>query len=71
METKPMIHPTPGSPAAIASGCLCPILDNHQGTGRPSGDGTYTFIHSGNCPLHGFTRPPHSTTTIDSSGVQR
>lgn len=70
-DREPMTQANPGSPAAISQGCLCPIMDNHQGNGRPSGDGTYVFIHSGSCPMHGFKSQPHSTTTIDSSGIQR
>ena len=61
----------PGSPAAISQGCLCPIMDNNHGNGIPAGDGTYLFMHSGSCPMHGFKSQPHTTTTIDSSGVQR
>lgn len=49
--------PTPGSPEAVAHGCLCPALDNHHGLGinidpyvQP---GERKFWVSGNCPLHG------------------
>jgi hypothetical protein len=62
----------PGSPAAIAAGCLCPISMNNQGNGVSTNTPNLRrFIHINNCPLHGTYIPPHTTTTIDSSGVQR
>lgn len=38
----------PGSEAALALGCTCPVLDNHHGHGRP--DGTYWMVEG--CPVH-------------------
>lgn len=40
--------PNPGSDAAIAMGCTCPVLDN--GHGRRN-DGR--FVYSWDCPVHG------------------
>jgi len=39
-------RPNPGSDAALALGCSCPILDNARGRG----DGP--FWVSGDCPVH-------------------
>lgn len=65
-------YTNPGSPAAIASGCLCPISMNNQGNGVSTNTPNLRrFIHINNCPLHGVHIPPHTTTNIDSSGVQR
>lgn len=41
----------PGSDAAIAAGCTCPILDNAYGRGR-GGLGLQWVIDDG-CGLHG------------------
>lgn len=44
----------PGSPEAVAAGCLCPIIDNHHGKGVPIGkDGSPLFWRSERCPIHG------------------
>lgn len=43
----------PGSEDATHLGCICPVIDNHYGRGRPSGDGRVTFIMVENCPVHG------------------
>ena len=40
------IAPSPGSDAALAMGCTCPVLDNGHGMGR--GDGG--FVQG--CPVH-------------------
>ena len=42
------IAPSPGSAAALALGCTCPVLDNGHGMGR--GDGN--FVHVQGCPVH-------------------
>jgi len=42
----------PGSPDAVAGGCLCPVIDNHYGAGRPEKDGP-NYIVDVECPLHG------------------
>ena len=43
--------PNPGSDEAIAQNCLCPINDNHKGTGAYGKDGV--FWMNIECPLHG------------------
>jgi hypothetical protein len=47
--------PTPGSPEALAQGCLCPVIDNHRGKGFPGEDGPNFWI-TGGCPLHDTER---------------
>lgn len=44
--------PPPGSQAARDRGCICPVIDNHYGRGRPSSNGPQ-FIMTVGCPLHG------------------
>ena len=44
--------PNPGSGAALALGCRCPVMDNWRGSdeiGRIRG-----FVMVADCPLHGF-----------------
>jgi hypothetical protein len=48
--TKNGKPPNPGSPEAIALGCKCPVLDNHNGTGSDYGPGT--FWYTDGCPVH-------------------
>ncbi len=49
--------PNPGSEAALAQGCLCPVLDNEYGRGtfgtvdKPQAE--KNFWINGDCPLHG------------------
>lgn len=43
-------EPSPGSPEAVKKGCLCPVLDNHNGKGYKGIEGIY--IYNGSCPLH-------------------
>ena len=43
--------PTPGSKAAVALGCTCPILDNCHGEGFMM-RGERVFWHNGTCPIH-------------------
>lgn len=49
--------PPPGSDAAVAAGCLCPVLDNGHGVGARGGikdeDGNHCYWISDACPLHG------------------
>ena len=49
--------PNPGSPAAVKSGCTCPVLDNGHGRGYMGGarnkEGKVMFVTSSACPLHG------------------
>ncbi len=42
----------PGSPGAVEAGCICPVIDNHHGDGRPVGDGLQ-WVMDERCPLHG------------------
>jgi hypothetical protein len=42
----------PGSQAAVKAGCVCPIIDNHYGSGRPGNNGVQ-FIIELSCPVHG------------------
>ena len=46
----PDTPPSPGSDAAIAKGCTCPVSDNHYGRGYMGVPGVY--VYSGDCPLH-------------------
>lgn len=53
---KPNEWLPPGSPQAIAAGCVCPVLDNGHGRGR-GGDGErYGWWMSVACPMHGTPR---------------
>ena len=49
--------PNPGSDAAIAQGCTCPVIDNHHGRGMPAldadGQERAWFVFREDCPLHG------------------
>jgi hypothetical protein len=53
-----MIELTPGSDAAIAVGCTCPVIDNGHGKGYMGGarnsSGATIFVYSQTCPLHGW-----------------
>ncbi len=40
--------PNPGSPEALAQGCLCPVIDNCRGRGIGG-----QFWMNLECPLHG------------------
>ncbi|GAC1496167.1 MAG: hypothetical protein NVS1B2_16040 [Vulcanimicrobiaceae bacterium] len=45
--------PNPGSDAALALGCECPVIDNGHGRGaRPDEDGTMMFWTNDACPIH-------------------
>ena len=44
-----MRRPTPGSSEAIALGCKCPVMDNHNGKGL----GCRYFWVNETCPIHG------------------
>ena len=46
-----MTDPTPlnpGSDAAVALGCICPVVDNARGKGLPGG----SFWITAGCPVH-------------------
>ena len=46
--------PTPGSPAAVAQGCTCPVYDNAHGAGMGRDEhGRVVYVMSEGCPLHG------------------
>ena len=52
----------PGSDAAIARGCTCPVLDNGHGSGWLGGTkdpetGETLFVINFNCPVHGLELP--------------
>lgn len=43
----------PGSVAAGAAGCTCPVIDNRRGFGcYTDKDGHPVFIYSADCPVH-------------------
>lgn len=50
-----MTQPNPGSDAAVAIGCTCPVLDNGRGRGTYQVDGVWQFWITPDCPLHGKT----------------
>lgn len=46
--------PNPGSPEAVQQGCLCPVMDNHNGAGFYMGEENgLMFWRVRGCPLHG------------------
>jgi hypothetical protein len=45
-------QPNPGSDAALAKGCNCPVLDN--GHGNPELGRIRGFYITAGCPLHGM-----------------
>lgn len=49
--------PDPGSRAAEARGCTCPIIDNCGGRGAYCDGERYGWWMSANCPLHGQPTP--------------
>ena len=53
-----MTTPTPGSEAAVESGCTCPVLDNHHGKGFLL-DGAPVFWINAGCPLHAKRKEAH------------
>jgi hypothetical protein len=48
--------PNPGSPEAVEQGCQCPVMDNHQGAGIPTGGEDKMFWIAHDCPIHGAKR---------------
>jgi len=48
----PVEAPAPGSDAALALGCTCPVLDNGHGRGYAGGG----YVMTVGCPLHGGGR---------------
>lgn len=51
------LPPHPGSPAAIAAGCTCPVLDNCHGLGCGRDGARHGWWISVSCPLHGPDSP--------------
>lgn len=60
------MRPNPGSNAALAAGCLCPVIDN--GYGKGSGWGPNAFWINGDCPLHNH-RPAGRDETLQAEGA--
>ena len=58
-KAKTMLNP--GSPEAVALGCTCPVMDNHNGVGY-CGVGHVHIVCNG-CPLHSFR---HKSNTVRS-----
>ncbi len=54
--------PNPGSDAAIARGCICPMLDNEHGTDVLLND-EHLFWINADCPVH--AKPPASANPPD------
>lgn len=56
MRNQPK-QPSPGSDAAVAAGCRCPLRDNAFGNGYMNGvkneQGRRVFVINASCPLHG------------------
>lgn len=57
----PDTPPSPGSDAAIAKGCTCPVSDNAHGKGYMGIAGVY--VYHGECPVHPL--PPQEWTEQD------
>ena len=47
-EPDPPVPP-PGSDAAVAAGCTCPVWDNRRGAGYLPG----VYVIAAGCPVHG------------------
>jgi hypothetical protein len=47
--------PNPGSPEAVAAGCICPVLDNNHGSFAPFADEGWWL--NGRCPVHVLLPP--------------
>ena len=64
--------PNPGSNAAIAQGCTCPVLDNKHGTGVLL-NGEHLFWMNEGCPIHATPLAsvnPNHTDTLDTPRPQ-
>lgn len=57
----------PGSAAAIAAGCTCPVYDNCRGLGYLRQPGVY--VQSDDCPLHGIAETTVSLRSMTSGGT--
>lgn len=52
----------PGSPEAVAAGCLCPVIDNCRGAGAyTDAEGHAQFWVNGECPVHAPEPEPVET----------
>ena len=49
-------RPNPGSPEAVALGCVCPVMDNHNGKGFHMGDDGPMFWRDAGCIIHGVPK---------------
>lgn len=49
VTSPPADPPNPGSDAARALGCRCPVMDNNRGLHKPS---SYGWWITGGCALH-------------------
>lgn len=52
MTGSPRDTPNPGSPAAQARGCTCPVMSNGHGRGAYGDGERYGWWYSAGCPLH-------------------
>lgn len=64
--------PNPGSPEAVAQGCICPRLDNANGRGWMGGvkdpeTGETIFVYTVGCSVHAALVPTEATGTAPSS----
>lgn len=50
MAERTPLPPNPGSDAAIAQGCICPVMDNGHGRGWMGQPGI--FVYTDGCPVH-------------------
>lgn len=55
----------PGSDAAIAAGCNCPVMDNTRGQGWY---GSGMFIMRDDCPIHGLPKGEPSQPDGEHAG---
>ena len=54
-DAKTTDPPPPGSDAAVALGCTCPVIDNARGKGYRGMPGVYVYSHG--CAVHSPTEP--------------
>lgn len=52
------LPPNPGSEAAIARGCICPVMDNAHGKGWLGREGLW--VYTVGCPVHEPRTPVQS-----------
>jgi hypothetical protein len=63
-KVDPKKVPPPGSPEALARGCVCQVLDNGHGCGYMGMPGIY--VYRLDCPLH---HPPGGLTDREAGDV--